>query len=111
MIWQVKLKIQSVDLVTKNSKEIVDNLLKSVYDANVLTVCLYEKDIVQIMVDLNCSLVEALEVDFDMNSVDKSSVVTLVDYLEYRLKGDLDKVNLLMQVYTGNEPDFKLVKL
>lgn len=97
--------------MTKNSKEIVDNLLKSVYDDNVLTVCLYETDIIQIMVDLNCSLVEALEVDFDMNSVDKSSVVTLVDYLEYRLKGDLDKVNLLMQVYTGNEPDFKLVKL
>lgn len=98
-------------MVTKHSKEIVDNLLDSLYDANITSVCLYEKDIVEIMIDLKCTLSEALDVDFDMNMVDKKSVIGIVDYLEHRLRGDLNKVNLLMEVYTGKAPDFELVKL
>lgn len=97
--------------MTKNSNQIVDNLLESIYDDNITSICLYEKDIVEIMIDLNCSLAEALNVDFDMNLVDKGSVVELVDYLEHRLRGDLNKVNMLMQVYTGKAPDFELIKL
>lgn len=98
-------------MVTKHSKEIVDNLLESLYDDNITSVCSYEKDIIEIMIDLKCTLSEALDVDFDMNMVDKKTVIGIVDYLEHRLKGDLNKVNLLMKVYTGKAPDFELVKL
>ena len=97
--------------MTKHSKEIVDSLLESLYDTNITSICLYEKDIVEIMLDLKCTLSEALDVDFDMNGVDTDSVIAIVDYLEYRFRGDLDKVNLLMKVYTGQTPDFGLVKL
>jgi hypothetical protein len=96
--------------VTKNSKSVVDSLLNSLYD-DIISVCSYEQDMVEIMIDLKCTLSEALEVDFDINLVDKSSVIGIVDYLEYRLKGDLNKVNLLMKIYTGQTPDFELVKL
>lgn len=97
--------------MTKHSKEIVDNLLESLYDDNITSVCSYEKDIIEIMIDLKCTLSEALDVDFNMNGVDTDSVIAIVDYLEYRLRGDLDKVNLLMKVYTRQTPDFGLVKL
>lgn len=97
--------------MTKNSKTIVDNLLKSLYSTDITSVCSYEKDIIVIMIDLNCTLAEALEVDFDMNLVDKNSVIDIVDYLENRLGGNLNTVNLLMEVYTGQTPDLGLVKL
>jgi site-specific recombinase len=98
-------------MVTKRSKEIVDNLLESLYDDNITSVCPYENDIIEIMIDLKCTLSDALDVDFNMNGVDTDSVIGIVDYLEYRLRGDLDKVNLLMKVYTRQTPDFGLVKL
>lgn len=100
-----------VDMATKNSKQIVDNLLKSLYDETITTTCLYEKDIIEIMIDLKCSLSEAIVVDLDLNLVDRGSVLAIVDYLEYRLRGDLNKVNLLMEIYTGKAPDFELIKL
>ena len=97
--------------MTRKSKEIVDNLLEPMYDNNIASMGTYEKDIIEIMIDLNCSLSEALYIDFDMNLIDKESVIDIVDYLEYRLAGDLNKVNMLMQVYTGMSPDLGLIKL
>lgn len=95
-------------MVSKNSKEVVDNLLESLYYENVVTIHTYEQDIVEIMVDLDCTLSEALEVDFDMHEVDTNSVFDLVDYLERRLGNDLNKVNMMMQIYTRQTSDFKL---
>lgn len=97
--------------MTNGSKKIVDSLLESIYDKNITSVCSYEKDILEIMIDIKCTLSKALNVDFDMNMVNKNSVIDIVDYLEYRLEGDLNKVNLLMEVYTGQAPDFELIKI
>ena len=98
-------------MVTRNSKNTVDKLLESVYHETHVTVGSYEQSIVEIMIDLNCTLSEALDVDFDINLVDKESVLDLVDYLERRLNHDMYKVNLLMQIYTRNDLDFKLKPL
>jgi hypothetical protein len=63
------------------------------------------------MIDLDCTLSEALDIDFDMNGVDKSSVVDLVDYLEMKVNRNMDTVNMLMQIYTHQTSDFKLKPL
>lgn len=97
--------------MTKSSKETVDKLLESVYSKNEVTVYTYEQILVEIMSDLNCTISEALDLDFDMHGVDKTSVFDLVDYLEEMFNGDLDKVNLMMQIYTHQVPDFKLKRL
>ena len=94
--------------MTKNSKEVVDNLLESLYYENVVTIHTYEQDIVEIMMDLDCTLSEALELDFNMHEIDTNSVFDLVDYLERRLGNDLNKVNMLMRIYTKQASDFKL---
>lgn len=110
-ILRQKWRIQSVDMVTKRSKEIVDNLLESVYIENLVVVNTYDQTIIEIMDDLDCTFSEALDMDFDLNSVDKSSVIDIVDYLETKLGRNLDKVNMLMQIYTHQAPDFKLKPL
>jgi hypothetical protein len=63
------------------------------------------------MIDLDCTISEALEVDFDMHLVDTNSTIDPVDYLEGRLNQDLYKVSMLMQIYTYQIPDFKLKPL
>ena len=98
-------------MVTKHSKSVVDNLLESVYSETLVTVNSYEKSIVEIMIDLDCTLSQALDVDFDIHNIDKTSVVSLVDYLERRLNQDMYKVNLMMQIYTNQLPDYKLKPL
>ena len=98
-------------MVTKRSKEIVDSILESIYSENVVTVHTYEQGIFEIMSDLDCTISEALDIDFDMHGIDKSSVLALVDYLEEMFNGDLNKVNLMMQIYTHQAPDFKLKPL
>lgn len=96
-------------MVTKNSKEIVDKLLNLEYTKpNKDDFDEYEKEIVQIMIDLDCSLSTALDVDFDMNGVDKKSVLSLVDYLEERLDRNMNKVENFMLVYQCMAPDMKL---
>lgn len=104
----LKSKTQSAATVTKNSKTIVDKLLESVYSETTIAVNTYEKSIVEIMIDLDCTISEALDVDFDLHNVDKSSVLSLVEYLENRLNRDMYKVSLLMQIYTHQIPDYKL---
>ncbi len=98
-------------MVTNHSKSIIDNLLESVYYKTNVTICSYEQSIVEIMIDLDCTISEALEVDFDMHLVDTNSTIDLVDYLERRLNQDLYKVSMLMQIYTYQIPDFKLKPL
>ncbi len=98
-------------MVTNHSKSIIDNLLESVYYKTNVTICSYEQSIVEIMIDLDCTISEALEVDFDMHLVDTNSTIDLVDYLEGRLNQDLYKVSMLMQIYTYQIPDFKLKPL
>lgn len=91
----------------KNPIDIINNLD---YIENTNPDSSYEKGIVEIMVNEQCTLVDALDIDFDAHRVDKESVIDMVDYLEERLK-DLNKVNLLMNIYTGRYPDMKLDKL
>ena len=97
--------------MTKHSNSIVDKLLESVYTETIVKEPSYEKNIVEIMIDLDCTLSEALDIDFDMNGVDKSSVVDLVDYLEMKVNRNMDTVNMLMQIYTHQTSDFKLKPL
>lgn len=97
--------------MTKHSNGIVDKLLESVYTETIVKEPSYEKNIVEIMIDLDCTLSEALDIDFDMNGVDKSSVVDLVDYLEMKVNQNMDTVNMLMQIYTHQTSDFKLKPL
>lgn len=91
----------------KNPIDMINNLD---YIENTNPDSSYEKGIVEIMVNEQCTLVDALDIDFDAHRVDKESVIDMVDYLEERLK-DLNKVNLLMNIYTGRYPDMKLDKL
>lgn len=91
----------------KNPIDMINNLE---YIENTNPDSSYEKGIVEIMVNERCTLVDALDIDFDAHRVDKESVIDMVDYLEERLK-DLNKVNLLMNIYTGRYPDMKLDKL
>ncbi len=91
----------------KNPIDIINNLD---YIENTNPDSSYERGIVEIMINEQCTLVDALDIDFDAHLVDKESVIDMVDYLEERLK-DLNKVNLLMNIYTGRYPDMKLDKL
>lgn len=97
--------------MTKHSNSIVDKLLESVYTKTLVTVHSYEQSIVETMIDCNCTLSEALDIDFELNGVDRNSVVDLVDYLESRLNRDMNTVNMLMLIYTGQTSDFKLKPL
>jgi site-specific recombinase len=67
----------------------------------------YEKVIIEVMIDECCSLATAMEIVFDMNGVDKKSVVDTVEYLEEQLK-DLDKVEWFMDIYVGRKPNMIL---
>lgn len=67
----------------------------------------YEKVIIEVMIDEGCSLAAAMEIVFDMNGINKKSVVDTVEYLEEQLK-DLDKVEWFMDIYVGRKPNMIL---
>lgn len=69
----------------------------------------YEKELINIMIDMNYTLADAIHMDMSNRQVDMKSVFDMVDYMELRL-GDLDKVQYYMNVYTGNVPDVALKK-
>ena len=96
--------------MSKNSNKLIDILNGMKYTVNVKTDCSYEQKLVEIMIDENCTLSAALEIDFDQNMVDKESVIGMVDYLEEMLS-DLNKVELLMNIYTRRSPDLYLSPL
>jgi hypothetical protein len=70
----------------------------------------FEKELVETMILENCTMQEALVNLFSLYRVDTESVIDLVDFLEYMVY-DLDKVQYLMQIYTGQVPDMQLVDL
>ena len=65
----------------------------------------YERRIFSIMRDRGFTLSEAIHEDLCDFEIDISSVFDIVDYMEEQL-GDLDKVQLLMSIYVGDEPDY-----
>ena len=96
--------------MSKNFNLLVDILNNTKYNVNVEINCSYEQKLVEIMIDENCTLATALEIDFDQNTVDKESVIDIVDYLE-EMMTDLNKVELLMDIYTRRAPDMYLSPL
>lgn len=96
--------------MNKNSNKLIDILRDMKYNVNIESDCSYEQKLVEIMIDEDCTLSAALEIDFDQNMIDKSSVIGMVDYLEEMLT-DLDKVELLMNIYTRRAPDMYLTPL
>ena len=96
--------------MSKNSNKLIDILNDMKYSVNVKSDCSYEQKLVEIMIDEDCTLSAALEIDFDQNMVDKESVIGIVDYLEEMLI-DLNKVELLMNIYTRRSPDLYLSQL
>jgi hypothetical protein len=70
----------------------------------------FEKELINIMVDEKCTMSKALGYAFSSHDVDVSNVFDLVDFLEEQLY-DLDKVQAMMMIYTGQIPDFQLTRL
>jgi hypothetical protein len=68
----------------------------------------FEKELIGIMIDEQCTLSQALDYAFSTYNVDTNSVFDLVDFLEERVY-DLDKVQMLMMIYTSQTSDFQLV--
>lgn len=67
----------------------------------------YEKQLIEIMIDESCTFAEAMDIIFDMNGVDKGSVIDTVDFLESQVDS-LDNVSYYMKVWTGREKDMML---
>ena len=70
----------------------------------------FEKELIDIMVDEKCTMGQALAYAFSSHNVDVSNVFDLVDFLEEQLY-DLDKVQAMMMIYTGQMPDLQLTRL
>lgn len=62
------------------------------------------------MIDECCTMGEALSFTFSSHNVDTTNVFDLVDFLEEQVY-DLDKVQTMMLIYTGQIPDFHLIRL
>ena len=69
----------------------------------------FEKDLIDIMVNECCMMSEALDILFKAHEVDTKNVIDLVDFLE-EMVYDLNKVQMMMSVYTGQISDFYLRK-
>ena len=67
----------------------------------------YEKILIDIMIDMDATLSDAMYMDMLNNGVDVKSVFDIVDYMELKL-GNLDKVQYYMNVYSGILPDVGL---
>lgn len=67
----------------------------------------FEQRVIDIMVDENCTIREALGIVFATNMIDDKNVFDMVDFLENQVY-DLDKVHMLMMIYTGQYPDYQL---
>ncbi len=70
----------------------------------------FERDIIEVMITETCTMSEALDILFKTYEVDTKSVIDLVDFLEEMLY-DLDKVQMMMEVYTEQVADFYLKEL
>lgn len=70
----------------------------------------FEKELIDIMVDEKCTMSQALANAFSSHGIDETNVFDLVDFLEEQVY-DLDKVQAMMMIYTGKNPDFHLVRM
>jgi len=70
----------------------------------------FERDIIEVMITETCTMSEALDILFKAYEVDTKSAISLVDFLEEMLY-DLDKVQMMMEVYTEQVTDFYLREL
>ena len=70
----------------------------------------FERDIIDVMITETCPMSEALDILFRIYEVDTKSVIGLVDFLE-EIVYDLDKVQMIMEVYTKQVPDLYLKEL
>lgn len=96
--------------MNKSSKKTIDIVNNLMYSTYIKSINSYEETLVEIMIDEGCTLSQALEIDFGMSGIDTKSVIGIVDYLEAKLT-DLNKVELLMNIYTGRCPDMNLTPL
>lgn len=69
----------------------------------------YEMHLIKIMMFDDCTLKEALVIDFDMAMLNKKNIYELVDHLEERLE-DLNKVAFYMDIFTDAINDMRLTK-
>jgi hypothetical protein len=67
----------------------------------------FEKQVIEIMIDENCTFVEAMHIIFDIHCIDTTSVIHLVEFLEERVDS-LDTVGYYMDLWTGREKDMTL---
>ena len=70
----------------------------------------YEKKLLELMIDNDLTLADAIYTDLIVNEIDPECVFDVVDHLEVNLI-DLDKVEYYMSVYSGNSPDVGLRKI
>lgn len=70
----------------------------------------FERDVIDVMITETCTMSEALDILFKVYEVDTKSVIDLVDFLE-EMVYDLDKVQMIMEVYTEQVPDLYLKEL
>jgi hypothetical protein len=70
----------------------------------------FEKYLIEIMIDEKCTMAEALDLAFSDHGVDTDSVFDMVDFLEEQVY-DLDKVQAMMMIYTGQITDFQLTRM
>lgn len=70
----------------------------------------FEKYLIEIMVSEKCTMSQALGNAFSSHGIDQTNVFDMVDFLEEQLY-DLDKVQMMMMIYTGKTPDFQLTRL
>jgi sulfur relay (sulfurtransferase) DsrF/TusC family protein len=61
------------------------------------------------MVVTRCTLREALEIIFAAHDIDDTNVFDMVDFLEEHVY-DLNKVQVMMMIYTGQTTDFQLTR-
>lgn len=97
-------------MVKKLSKavDIINDLLYTeIEEKSVVPDTDYEKELIETMIILDCSLKEAMNLDIITHVNNTLNVVYIADYLEERL-GDLNKVSYLMGVYTGRYSDLRL---
>lgn len=70
----------------------------------------FERDVIDAMITETCTMSEALDILFKVYEVDTKSVIDLVDFLE-EMVYDLDKVQMIMEVYTEQVPDLYIREL
>lgn len=70
----------------------------------------FERDVIDVMITETCTMSEALDILFKVYEVDTKSVIDLVDFLE-EMVYDLDKVQMIMEVYTEQVPDLYIREL